>query len=64
MTLPRLNEIQKHQQDNPPMYRLLDAIARYCGIEKKEKSTNEADQPCDSGLDENGNSFFDLMPQG
>ena len=62
MTIPRLKEIFKFQKANPPQHILLNAIAKYCGILPKEDiSTFNGNS---SELDENGNSLFDMFPQG
>jgi hypothetical protein len=51
MTIPRLMDMNKYWADNPPIHVI---VASRLGINKK--SPVEA-----SGLDENGNSLFDLF---
>ena len=55
MTIPRLVAINKHQRQYPPLYWL---VARYMGHGEK-KAAETADK---SGLNENGESLFDLFP--
>jgi hypothetical protein len=56
MTLPRIKEISKFQQNNPPLHMLVNALAQYCGIEFNPKSK------ANNGIDEHGNSLFDMLP--
>ncbi len=56
MTVPRLTEMTEYWKENPPLHVM---VAAYFGI-SKDKGGNH--RP--SELDENGNSLFDLLPQG
>jgi len=60
MTLPRLKDIFSFHDENPPQHRILNALAKYYGIEQKGGG---GALPAD-GLDENGGSLFDALPQG
>ncbi|TDR82207.1 hypothetical protein [Paludibacterium purpuratum] len=57
MTIPRLAAMNRYWQDNPPLHSM---VAAYFGIGKVSQTSNT---PRDPGLDEAGQSLFDLLPR-
>ena len=59
MTLPRLSAINSYQKAHPPLHIM---VAAYLGV-NKDKASDGTAAPA-AGLNENGESLFDLFPQG
>lgn len=58
MTIPRYQDISRYQRDNPPLHMM---VAAYLGA---GKDSGQGSTPAlSSGLDEQGQSLFDLFPQ-
>jgi hypothetical protein len=62
MTLPRLQAITKYQKQFPPVHVL---VAAYMGAGRYREGSGSGgiEQSKNSGLDENGESLFDLFPR-
>ena len=63
MTIPRLREITKYQNSNPPLHLM---VAAYFGVGKDGGSgeSKTFKTGTDLGRDENGSSLFDMIPMG
>ena len=58
MTIPRMRDILKYQNKNPPLHiKVSSAINAYFGVSQDGETSSSK-----SETDEHGNSLFDMFP--